>query len=159
MTFRHHLEQRRLHLRRRAVDLVGEDEVREHRTQLDVEGLTRRPVDARADEVGRHQVGGELQAYEGPADRVREGLDRERLGETRNALDEAVTLGEQAHEDALDHSVLPDDDPLHLEERTLELFGRGVLGAGRRLVGHLDPPIASRRVTRTPPPWTYLGSS
>ena len=53
-----------------------------------------------------------------------------------------MTLREQAHEDALDHSVLTDDDPLHLEERTLELFGRGVLGAGRRLVGHLDPPIA-----------------
>ena len=87
-----------------------------------------------------------MQADEAPADRVREGLDRERLGETGNALDEAMTLREQAHEDALDHSVLPDDDPLHLEERTLELFGRGDLGAGRRLVGHLDPPDRVRGV-------------
>jgi hypothetical protein len=146
VTFGHHLEQRGLHLRRRPVDLVGEDEVREHRTQLDVEGLTRRAVDARTDEIRRNQVGGELQADEGSADGVGEGLDRERLGEAGDALDEAMPFGEQTHEDAFDHAVLPDDDPLHLEERTLELLGRGVLGAGRRLVGHLDPPDRVRGV-------------
>mgnify|MGYP003549106954 CR=1 FL=1 len=41
---------------------------------------------------------------------------------------------------------LPDDHPLHLEERTLELFGLGVLGTGRRLVGHLAPPDRVRGV-------------
>ena len=51
-----------------------------------------------------------------------------------------MTFGEQAHEDSLDHSVLPDDDPLHLEQRALELFGCRGLGAGSRLVGHLDLP-------------------
>ena len=35
----HHLEQRRLHLRRSPVDLVGQDDVGEHRAELDVEAL------------------------------------------------------------------------------------------------------------------------
>src|SRR3712207_7926023 len=33
----HHLEQRRLGLRRRPVDLVGDDDVREHRTGMELE--------------------------------------------------------------------------------------------------------------------------
>jgi hypothetical protein len=35
----HDLQQRRLHLRRRPVDLVREHEVREHRAEFDVEAL------------------------------------------------------------------------------------------------------------------------
>ena len=64
----HDLEQRRLHLGRRAVDLVGEHEVGEHRAELDVEGVLAGLVDAGADDVGGHQVGGELQAGERAAD-------------------------------------------------------------------------------------------
>ena len=60
----HDLEQRGLDLGRRAVDLVGEEEVGEHRALLDIERAEVRPVDARADEVGRHEVRGELDALE-----------------------------------------------------------------------------------------------
>ncbi len=56
--FGHDLEQRGLHLGGRAVDLVGEEEVRDHRTELGVELLAALAVDPRTDEVGRHQVGG-----------------------------------------------------------------------------------------------------
>ena len=49
----HHLEQRRLHLRRGAVDLVGEQEVAEDGAELGLEAAVARAVDARADEVGR----------------------------------------------------------------------------------------------------------
>ncbi len=49
----HDLEQRRLHLGGRAVDLVGEQEVAEHRAELGVEPAGVRAVDPRADEVGR----------------------------------------------------------------------------------------------------------
>ncbi len=66
----HDLEQRRLHLRGRAVDLVGEHEVREHRPELDVEPLGRRAVDAGADDVGRDEVGRELDAGERAAERL-----------------------------------------------------------------------------------------
>ena len=68
----HDLEERALDLGGRPVDLVGEQQVRE-------DGAERRPelagllvVDARADEVGRDEVGRELDALELAADRVGE---------------------------------------------------------------------------------------
>ena len=61
---------RRLHLRGRAVDLVGEQEVAEHRAELGLERPLVGPVDARADEVGGHEVGRELHAAERAADHV-----------------------------------------------------------------------------------------
>ena len=64
----HHLEQRRLDLRRSAVDLIGQQEVAEDRAELGVECALAGPVDARADEVGRHQIGGELDPRERSAE-------------------------------------------------------------------------------------------
>ena len=105
----HDLEQRRLHLGGRPVDLVGQDEVGEDRTQLDVEALGGRPVDARADDVGGQQVGRELDAGERAADGLGQRLDGERLGQTGHAFEEAVAVGEQAREHALQRTVLADD--------------------------------------------------
>ena len=56
----HDLEQRGLHLRRRAVDLVRQEEVAEHRPELGVERPLLRAIDARADQVRRDEVGREL---------------------------------------------------------------------------------------------------
>ena len=67
----HHLQQRALHLRRRPVDLVGQQQVGEHRPERDLELAAALVVDAGADDVGRHQVRGELDAVELPADRAR----------------------------------------------------------------------------------------
>jgi hypothetical protein len=86
----HHLEQRRLHLGGRAVDLVGEQEVAEHRAELGVEAAGVLPVDARADEVRRHEVGRELEPLERAAERVGERLHGQRLGEARDALEQHV---------------------------------------------------------------------
>ena len=122
MALGHHLEQRRLHLRRRPVDLVGEDEVGEHRAELDVE-RARSTVGSTcgADDVGRHEVGRELDARANvPPTTRRQRLDRERLGEAGHAFEQAVAAGEQAHHHPLDHAVLADDDPLDLEQRALE---------------------------------------
>ena len=62
----HDLEQRALHLGRRAVDLVGEEQVAEDRAERGVELAGLLVVDARADEVGGHEVRRELNATEGP---------------------------------------------------------------------------------------------
>ena len=143
----HHLEQRRLHLGGRAVDLVGEQEVDEHRAELDVELLGGLPVDPGADDVGRDQVGGELDPGEGAADDPGEGLHRERLGHPGHALEQAVAAGQEGDEHPLDHPVLAHDDPLDLEHRALELgrvlrWGHGCarlgtgLGIGRGRLGH-----------------------
>ena len=104
-------------------------------------------VDAGADEVGRHQVGGELDPLELAADRLRERLDRHRLGQPGHALDEQVPAGEQRDEHPLQQHVLADDRPLDLVERLLEGRRGGsrswsmvstvsvVVGAGRLLLG------------------------
>ena len=139
----HHLQQRRLHLRRRAVDLVGEQEVDDHRAELDVELLLALPVDAGADDVGGHQVGGELDAGERAADHLGEGLDGQRLGHAGHTLEQHVALGEQADQHPLDQPVLADDDPLDLEDRALQgvhLGGQAITAAGRRLGAHREAP-------------------
>ena len=132
----HDLEQRGLDLRRRPVDLVGEQEVAEHGAELGVERALLRAVDARADEIRGDEVGRELHAREGAAEDAGGRLDRQRLREARDPLDEQVALREQAHEHALEHRVLPGDDASDLEQRLLELDLR-LLGARRRALGGL----------------------
>jgi hypothetical protein len=122
----HRLQQRGLHLRRGAVDLVGQHQVREHRAELGVEALRGRPPDPGPDDVARHQVRGELQPGEPAADHLGQGADGERLGHSRHALEQAVPAGEQGDQHPLDQVVLADHDPLHLEQRVLEDGGRPV---------------------------------
>ena len=125
----HHLEQRRLHLGRRAVDLVGEQEVAEDRAFLGVEAAGVGAVDACADEVARHEIRRELHAPERAAEHRGGGLDRQRLGEAGDALDQEVASRDEAHEHALEHLVLARDHALDLDQRLLEL-GAVVGGLG-----------------------------
>jgi hypothetical protein len=120
VTLRHDLEQRRLHLGRRAIDLVGEHEVVEDRPQRDRERSLVGLVDLRPDDVGRYEVGRELDAGEVAAHGTRQGLDRERLGEAGHALEETVPPREEAHRHSLDHPVLADEHPLDLEQDAFE---------------------------------------
>ena len=114
-----------MHLRGRAVDLVGEQEVAEHGSLLGVERPGVGAEDARPDEVARHQVGCELDAVERAAERGGGRLDGQRLRESGHALDEEVSSREQAHEHALEHPVLPCDHAADLEERPLDGLARG----------------------------------
>ncbi len=106
----HGLEQRALDLRRRAVDLVGEDEVGEDGALAHAEVARGLVVDERAHEVGREQVRRELDALEARVDGAGERGDGERLGEAGHALDEHVPAREQADQQALHEHGLPDDD-------------------------------------------------
>ena len=119
----HRLEQGRLHLGRGPVDLVGEHEVGEDRAALDVERLGARPPHPGAGDVAGHQVGGELQAREAPADHVGQRAHRQRLGHAGHAFEQQVAAGQQPDEHPLDHRVLPDDDLLDLHQGALEQMG------------------------------------
>src|SRR4051794_14799723 len=119
----HDLEQRRLDLGGRAVDLIGKQEVAEHRAELGVEAAGVRAVDPRADAVRRHEVGGELEPFERAAERVGERLHGQRLGEARDAFEQHVPTGQERDEQALEHRLLAHDHPLDLEHRGFE---RGV---------------------------------
>ena len=131
LALRHDLEQRRLHLCRRAVDFVGEHDVGEDRAPLDVEFFGRRPPDASADDVGRYQVGRELQASEIATDHPGKSGDGKGFREAGYAFDQAMAAGEQRDEYALDQLLLTDDHVLDLEERVLEEPG----GSVRPVVG------------------------
>ena len=124
LLFGHHFEQRRLHLGGGAVDLVGEQEVDEHRAELDVERLAAAAVDAGADDVGRQQVGRELDAGERAADHVGERLGGERLGESGHRFEQAMAAAQQPDEEPLEEAGLADDHLAELEEDLLERLGR-----------------------------------
>ena len=138
LAFLHDLEERGLDLRRRAVDLVGEQEVREDRAKLGLEGALVRAVDARSDQVGRHEVRRELDPVERTAQDIGQRLDRQGLGEAGDAFEQDVSAREQADEDALEHRVLPDDDPSDLEEDGLaDRMGIGGIGEGAQVARRL----------------------
>ncbi len=94
----HRLEQRRLRLGGRAVDLVGEHEIRKDGPRPKGE-LLRSGEQRDARDVGRHQVGRELDTHETHVERERERAHQQRLGSPGDALEQDVPAREQADED------------------------------------------------------------
>src|SRR5207245_2172773 len=115
----HRLEQRGLRLGGRAVHLVGEHDVREDRALLDPELAGADLVDARADDVARHEVGRELDALERPADEVRDRARQQGLRGSGDALDEQMAAQRERDERETDRLVLTDDDAMHVARETL----------------------------------------
>src|SRR6202011_1167825 len=116
LPFLHRLQQCRLHLGGSAVDLVGEQEIAEHRAQLGREVAAAGVVNARADEVGRNEVGGELDSAGCAADHLGKGLDRDGLGETGYPFEQDVASGQQRDQQTLEQPVLTNDQALDLEQ-------------------------------------------
>ena len=112
----HRLQQRSLHLRRRAVDLVRQNDLREQRALLDVKLLGLLIEDHGPDQVGGQEIGGELDPGKRGVDDLGQGAHGEGLGQPGNALQQDVSPGQQSHEEPLDHRILPDDPPGHLFE-------------------------------------------
>ena len=115
----HGFQQRALHLGRGAVDLVGQQQVGEDRplARVKIRGL--RVEDHGAGQVGRQQVGGELDALEVQVGDPGQGLDGQRLGQARHAFEQDVPRGQQGDHHPFQQFLLPDDDLGH--------FGHGLL--------------------------------
>ena len=133
----HRLEQARLGLGGRPVDLVGEDEVREDRARLELEDPL--PVlldeDVRAGDVGRHQVRRELDPVERAVDDVGDRPHEHRLAEARHALEQDVAVRQQAGQCLADEVALADDDPADLAFDRLGALGEGLGREARRGLG------------------------
>jgi hypothetical protein len=67
------------------------------------------PVDLGANQIRGKQVRGELNSGEAGMDGIRDRFDRCRLGQTRNTLDQNVTIGYQGQQQSIDHVALADD--------------------------------------------------
>jgi hypothetical protein len=104
----HHFEERGLRFRGRPIDLVGEQQVGEHRPAARREGARARVVERVPGDVGGHQVGGELDAREFPGEGARKRLHQQRLAQPRHALDQHVARGEQRGERLLEDFGLAD---------------------------------------------------
>src|SRR5262249_20352203 len=156
--FLHGLEERRLRLGRRAVDFVGQDHVAKNRSVDETEGAFARGgvlfQDFGAGDVGRHQVRGELDTRELEVERLRHGRNEQRLGQTGNAHQQAVTASEQSDQELFHHGVLAHD---HLAD-----FGaEGVAGlveladivhGGRAVgLGHCRNPFREKRTLTNEP--------
>ena len=129
----HRFEQRRLRLRRGAVDLVGQDDVREDRP-LDEAELARpgRPVVVQEfgpGDVRRHQVGRKLHAVEAQGHAVGQRVDHQRLGQAGHADEQTVALRQHGEEELFEDFFLADDDLGALGEEPVAGPAQGV-GAG-----------------------------
>jgi hypothetical protein len=116
----HRLEQRRLGLRHRAVDLVHEHDVREQRAapELEVPGLL--VVDSKTNNVARLQIGRALHPGEGctldaTSNRARE----HRLAGAGDVLEQDVTLADHCREDDLELVALSAQNRLDAAGQTL----------------------------------------
>ena len=109
LTFLHGLQQRGLGLGWRPVDLVGQQQVGEHRPGAKLEFGCARVIHQRTGDVAGHQVRGELHALELQLQRGREGAHQQRLGDAGNAFEQHVAAAQQRDDQTADHRVLPDD--------------------------------------------------
>ncbi len=111
LTFLHRLEKSRLHLRRRTVDLIGKDQIGEDRPLLKLELALAAfaEIDFGSGDVGRQQVGGELNARQAGFEVLGQALDRPGFGKPWQTLDKKVTVPEQTKQETLDHRLLTDD--------------------------------------------------
>ncbi len=91
----HRLEQRGLRLGRGAVDLVADHHLREDGTRLELEVTALLVPDRDPRDVRRQQVRRELDAPHRTVDGPRQRLGQHRLADSRDVLDEQVSLGEQ----------------------------------------------------------------
>ena len=100
----HRLEQHEgLHLRHRAVDLVHEDDVREHRPGPELEVALALVEDREAGDVGRLEIRRALDArHLGAADRSGDRAREHRLRRAGNVLQEGVPAAHERGHDELD---------------------------------------------------------
>ena len=109
----HGFEQRRLRLGRRAVDFVRQQDVGKDRARNKSPGAMAGGSvlfdDVGSGDVGRHQIGRELDALENQAQRLGQRANQQSLRGSRQAGDQAVAADEERNEHLLDHFFLSDD--------------------------------------------------
>src|ERR1039457_643468 len=155
----HRLQERRLRLRRRAVDLVGQEHRREYGARVKLELLRPHVEDREAEDVGRQRVRRELYAMDADAERLAE----RRLADARDVFDQEMAPREKTHDRVLHGRHRPavgrahggDEPPERREDGRRGRVRRG----GRSCVRHRERPSstllerasdAPRRMTRMP---------
>ena len=108
----HRLEQGGLRLRRRAVDLVREQDVREEHARLELGHAELE--DRLADDLAGRGIRGELDALEVDAQNPRHRVRDQRLRRARRPLHQHVPVTDRGHQHQVDGVVVADHDLAHL---------------------------------------------
>jgi len=111
--FLHGFEHGGLGLGRGAIDFVGEDEVREDRAALELKFASAGIAfhdEIRAEDVGGHEVGRELNATERHVEHFAERADEERFAKAGHAFEQNVSAAEQRDESVFNDVGVADDD-------------------------------------------------
>ena len=139
----HRLQQRGLRARAGAVDLVGHQKLREHRTRQmkrKIALAARRLLQHfGAENVGGHQVGRELDAARVEPERDAHRLDQLGLGEARHADQQRVAAGEDRDQRAVDHALLAEDHGADRGAGGARVRGRRLGGAHHHVLEFLEP--------------------
>jgi|GEM_PF-6001721 len=124
----HDFEQRRLGLRRCAIDFVREHDIGEDWAFLENELLDRLVINRDARDIARQEIARELHARKRTVHRARQRIRQSRLADPRQILDEQMPAGDEAGDDLLDDVILALDREPHVGPQTIQhLFGRGNL--------------------------------
>ncbi len=118
----HRLQQRRLHLGRGAVDLVGQNEVGEYGALAHRKILVLLRIDQRTQQVGRQQVGSELDAGEIGVDGLRQRRYGQCLGQSGHAFKQDVSVRQQSYKQRVDQMTLTDDDAFNLRTQRVDKY-------------------------------------
>ena len=108
----HGLEQRALRLGAGAIDLVGQQQLREHRAFAKREVAAAGVEHGNADDVGGQQVAGELHALPGEAEHLRQRVRERGLADAGHVFDEQVAARQQAGEREAHGLGLAEDDAI-----------------------------------------------
>ena len=127
----HRFQQRALRLGCGAVYLVGKDHLREDRAGMEFEhaaGLIAACtlIYRHAEDVGRQQVAGELDALELQAQRAREHQRQRGLADSGHVFDEQVAVRQQTSERQPDLLRLAENDLLGLADDVVQVLAHGV---------------------------------
>ena len=105
----HSLEEGRLDLGWCTIDLISEEDLGKDGSFSQFELARICTVDLGSCEIRREEIGGERDALEVVAKDMSKSLDRERLPESRNSLDEDMSSSEERDDDTTDEVILTDD--------------------------------------------------
>ena len=125
LAFGHRLQQGRLGLGRRPVDLVGHQQVGENRARTELEAARLHVVDRRAEQIGRQQIGRELHPREAQPQRRGERPRDQCLAHAGQIFDQHVTARQHGGQDQRERGALPDHHAFDLVEHRLAVGRRG----------------------------------
>ena len=128
LCFVHRFQQGRLCFRRRPVDFVGDDDVRENWTGPEFEFFGHWTENAHSDHVARQQIRRELDPLKRTPERPRQRMRQRRFSHSRHVFNQQMTAREQRRQREFDYLVLA----LHYLRNRADQLGKPAAGVHRR---------------------------